>query len=252
MIRRLGVAIRALMVLTVVAGGLYPLVVLGVAQLFFRHQADGSPLAKGSRLIAQDFAGHPRYFQSRPSATGYDVLRTGASNLGPESVVDVPGRPSLLTQVCARSKRVGEREGVSGARPFCTGSGVGAVLKVFPGRVVSVNEPCPAVPFMTEYQGVNVECAQKGQSYAAGRTVPIRGGARWTVPPDAVTASGSGLDPHISVRYADLQAARVARERGRPVEEVRALVRRHTDVPAIGFMGEPGVNVLALNLDLDR
>ncbi|WP_051760397.1 potassium-transporting ATPase subunit C [Herbidospora cretacea] len=167
----------------------------------------------------------------------------------PESVVDVPGRPGLLTQVCARSR-------VSGARPFCTGSGAGAVLKVFPGRVVSVNEPCPAVPFMTEYQGVNVECAQMGQNYAAGRTVPIRGGARWTIPPDAVTAGGSGPDPHISIMYADLQAARVARERGRPVEEVRALIRRHTDVPALGFPGEPGVDVLALdpafNLDLDR
>ncbi|NAS21911.1 potassium-transporting ATPase subunit C [Herbidospora sp. NEAU-GS84] len=99
-----------------------------------------------------------------------------------------------------------------------------------------VNEACPAVPFMTEYQGVNVECAQMGQNYAAG----------WTIPPDAVTAGGPGLDPHISVRYAGLPAARVARERGRPVEEVRSLIRRPTDVPALGFMGD----ALARDLDL--
>jgi potassium-transporting ATPase KdpC subunit len=72
------------------------------------------------------------------------------------------------------------------------------------------------------------------------------------VPADAVTGSGSGLDPHISLANAELQAARVAKARGMPVEKVRELIARNTDPADLGFLGEPGVNVLALNLALDR
>src|SRR5215472_4649469 len=72
------------------------------------------------------------------------------------------------------------------------------------------------------------------------------------VPADAVTASGSGLDPHISVRNAELQVARVARVRGLTSEQVLKLVRPNTESPNLGFLGEPGVNVLALNLELDE
>ena len=118
----------------------------------------------GSSLIGQSFTDSdgnalPQYFQSRPSAAGdgYDPLATGASNLGPESIVDAPGKPSLLTLVCSRSAAVGELDGVDGSRPFCTGGGVGAVLSVIgprdargnvvhPTRVVSVNEPCATAP----------------------------------------------------------------------------------------------------------
>ena len=72
------------------------------------------------------------------------------------------------------------------------------------------------------------------------------------VPADAVTASGSGLDPHISVANAELQAPRVAKVRNLPVEKVQTLIRANTDPANFGILGEPGVNVLALNLALDQ
>ncbi len=277
-------ALRALLILTVLTGLIYPLAITAIAQLpGLRHNADGSMVkvgdaTVGSSLIGQaylDRDGKPlaRYFQSRPSAAGegYDPTATSASNLGPESIVDTlpdpsvaddTGTPSLLTNVCSRSLAVGELEGVDGSRPYCTDNGVGAVLGVFHRdggvgpvtRVVSLNEACPATPFLATYQGVTVECAKFGDDYSAAVVVPIRGDAPATpaVPADAVTASGSGLDPAISTDYADLQAPRVAKARGTGVANVQKLIDRYTSTRALGFMGEPSVNVLQLNLALDK
>ncbi len=72
------------------------------------------------------------------------------------------------------------------------------------------------------------------------------------VPADAVTASASGLDPHISPENAELQVSRVAKARSLGQDAVRDLIRQNTDAPDFGLLGEPGVNVLALNLALDR
>jgi potassium-transporting ATPase KdpC subunit len=166
--------------------------------------------------------------------------------------------------VCTRSLAVGKLEGVDGRRPYCTADGVGAVLSVIRShgltgkvvKVVSVNQECPAKPFIATYEGVPVTCARYGGNYAIGRIVPIHGpGKAWPanpVPPDAVTASGSGLDPDISVAYARLQTPRVARVRGLPTAEVTELVNTYTSSRTLGFMGEPAVNVLQLNLALDR
>jgi K+-transporting ATPase ATPase C chain len=268
-------ALRALLVFTVLLGLAYPLAVLGIAQLpGLRDNANGSLVKAGgqtvgSKLIGQAFTDAdgnpiPTYFQSRPSAAGdgYDPTATAASNLGPEDIVDTADRTSLLTQVCARSKAIGELEGVDGRRPYCTTDGVGAVLAVFHRdgltgpvtRVVSVNQT--GTPFVSTYDGVAVESARAGVDYVAegGVITPIRGDApgKPAVPSDAVTASGSGLDPHISVAYADLQAPRIARERGTDLATVERLIARYTDGRALGFMGEPAVNVLELNLALDR
>ena len=279
LIRQHWAALRALLVLTVVVGIGYPLLIWLVAQIpGLKDKADGSiielngkPVA--SSLIGQLFTddkGNPlsQYFQSRPSAAGagYDPLTSGASNLGPESIVDTPDRPSLLTQVCSRSKAVGDLEGLDGRRPFCTGEGVGAVLSVIgprdtagkvvrPTKVVSVNEPCGTVPrpFIDTYEGIRVVCATAGADYSSGQIVPVEGAAvDPAVPADAVSASGSGLDPNISPAYAELQIARVAKIRGVSPDAVRQLVTSHTEGRTLGFLGEPRVNVVELNIALDQ
>jgi K+-transporting ATPase ATPase C chain len=271
-----------MLVFTVLLGLGYPLAMIAVAQIpGLDSRASGSLLdgangqVVGSRIIGQAFTdadGAPlaQYVQSRPSAAGdgYDPTSTAASNLGPESVVDTlaanpdDASPSLLTQVCSRSVAVGKLEGVSGARPYCTPAGVGAVLGVFRAggltgavtRVVSLNEACPATPFVATYDGVAVECAQIGADYATAIVTPVRGSApaHPAVPADAVTASASGLDPDISPAYADLQAPRIARERGVGVDQVRSLIAEYTSGRSLGILGEPGVDVLQLNLALDR
>lgn len=281
--RRHWAAARALLVFTVICGIGYPLCIWLTAQLpGLRANAEGSIIraggrAVGSSLIGQQFSDAaggplPQYFQPRPSAAGagYDPMASAASNLGPESIVDVPGRPSLLTQVCARSNAVAAAEGLergAGARPFCTAGGVGAVLSVLgardahgrvahPRRVISINEPCATTvrPFLASYAGVPVECARPGDDYSMGKIVPIRGAApsRPRIPADAVTASGSGLDPDISPEYAELQIARVARVRRVSPEQVRDLVRANSAGRGLFIFGEPRVRVLALNLELDR
>jgi potassium-transporting ATPase KdpC subunit len=290
-VRQHWAALRALLVFTVITGLAYPAFIWLIAQLpFLRDQANGSIIESdgktlGSSLIGQSFTDKdgnalPKYFQSRPSAAGngYDPLNTSASNLGPESIVDTLGDPSkskddngykasLLSSVCSRSSTIGLLEGVDGSRPFCTGGGVGAVLSVIgprdslgnvvhPTEVVSVNEPCNTTPtpFLNTYEGVRVQCAKFGEDYSMGQIVPIRGAAPADpqVPADAVTASGSGLDPDISVAYADLQVKRVAKVRGVSADQIQRAVDDNTGVRLLGFLGEPRVNVLTLNLELDQ
>jgi potassium-transporting ATPase KdpC subunit len=278
-------ALRILIILTVILGVAYPLLITGIAQIpGLKSRADGSQISVagnvvGSKLLGQSFTDSkgnplPQYFQSRPSAAGagYDPTASGASNLGPESIVDTlpdpsvktdTGKQSLLTQVCSRSLAIGTLDGVDGSRPFCTSDGVGAVLAVFwsgPGyhgtitRVVSINQTAPATPFMATYKGVKVELAKFGEDYSTGQIVPIRGDApaNPAVPSDAVTASGSGLDPEISPAYALIQEAVVAKTRGITVAQVAALVAQYGKGRDLGFMGEPRVNVLQLNIALDQ
>jgi K+-transporting ATPase ATPase C chain len=182
-------ALRALLVLTVLTGVLYPLAMTGIAQVAFPGKANGSKVEAdgtvvGSSLIGQTWNGEdgkpdPRWFQPRPSAGRYDTLASGASNLAATS-------PELLDRVNARKAQVAAFNGV----------------------------PPSAVPA------------------------------------DAVTASASGLDPHISPKYAEIQAGRVAEARGLDPAAVRELVEDHNDSRLAGFLGEPTVNVLELNMAL--
>ena len=277
-------ALRALLVLTVLLGLAYPLAMAGVAPASRparpgRRLAGAPRTAAGRRLAADRPGVHRRRRQPAPAVLpvpavgGRRRLRPdrppSASNLGPENIVDTC-RPaerteqSLLTQVCARSLAVGELEGVDGApavlhrrrrrrgaRGLPPRRAAGPVT-----RAVSVNQACPATPFVATYEGVTVECRQPGEDYVGRRAIaPVRGDApaEPAVPADAVTASGSGLDPHISPAYAPLQVPRVARARG-PARGPGAR-RWSTSTPtgrALGFLGEPAVNVLELNLALDR
>jgi potassium-transporting ATPase KdpC subunit len=180
-------SIRALIVLTVITGVLYPLLVTGIAQVAFPKQANGSLIEKdgkvlGSSLIGQPFS-DPKYFWSRASATSpmpYNGGSSSGSNQGPTN-------PALKEAVEGRVKALRDAGGD------------------------------PSKP----------------------------------VPVDLVTASGSGLDPHISPAAADYQAARVAKVRGLPEAKVRELVAQNTEGRQLGFLGEPRVNVLRLNLSLD-
>ncbi len=283
-LRQIWASFRMLIIFTVIVGVAYPLVITAIGQIpGLKSRADGSPITLagnvvGSKLLGQSFTDKdgnplPQYFQSRPSAagSGYDPTASSATNLGPESIVDTlpdpavksdTGKQSLLTDVCARSLAIGKADGVDGSRPFCTPDGVGAVLSVFwsgPGyhgritRVVSINQAAPAAAFITTYQGVKVEVGKFGEDYTSGQSVPVRGDApsHPAVPADAVTSSASGLDPEISPDYAQIQEALVAKTRKITVAQVAAEVAKFSKGRDLGFMGEPRVNVLQLNLALD-
>ncbi len=181
-------ALAILLSLSLLTGGVYPLVVTGIAQLFFPAQAAGSLIIKngqaiGSSLIGQSFTA-PKYFWSRPSATAthpYNALASGGSNQGPLNP---------------------------------------ALVDVVKQRIAALQAADPT------------------------NTAPV--------PVDLVTASASGLDPHISAAAALYQLERVARVRGIDVSTVSKLVNEHTEGRWLGFLGEPRVNVLQLNLALDE
>ncbi|MFL9840509.1 potassium-transporting ATPase subunit KdpC [Sphingomonas sp. ST-64] len=182
-------ALRPALVLTasfaLLLGLIYPALITGLAQLALPHQANGSLIREGDRVIGSELLGQTftgdRYFHGRPSAAGaegYDAVASAGSNLGPTS-------KALIDRVKAD---------------------------------IDANRTSP------------------GQS----------------VPADLVTASASGLDPHISPEAASSQVDRVAAARGLKRGTVESLVHHHVDTQILGFLGEDRVNVLALNRALDQ
>lgn len=187
-------ALTLFALLSLLTGLLYPLLVTGLAQALFPHQANGSLIVRGGQVLGSELIGQPftapGYFWGRPSATAptaYNGAASGGSNLS-------TGDPALLAAIQARAQ---------------------ALRAADPGN---------------------------GQTAASPRPIPI----------DLLTASASGLDPHISPAAADYQIPRVAQARQLPIAQVQALVQNHTQARWLGFLGEPRVNVLALNLALDE
>ncbi|MGN6135820.1 MAG: potassium-transporting ATPase subunit KdpC [Aureliella sp.] len=187
MLQQLRTAAVILFALTVLTGGIYPLIVTGIGQLFFARQANGSLIrngeqALGSELVGQAFS-QPEYFWGRLSATApmpYNAAASSGSNYGPL-------HPELIKAAAARI----------------------AALRA---------------------------------AVAPAAKIPV----------DLVTASGSGLDPHISPAAAEFQVPRIAAQRKMSEDDLRELVREHTEGRQLGILGEPRVNVLRLNLALDQ
>ncbi|MGW4736408.1 potassium-transporting ATPase subunit C [Streptomyces shenzhenensis] len=206
--RLLGAGLRALLVLTLVTGVIYPLVVTGIAQGLFSGRANGSEITADGRVVGSSLIGQSynlplkkgqetpdadlKWFQGRPANglgsnslnTQYKLILSGATNLSADSKV-------LIEQVRDAKAAVVKDNSV-------------------PGHTVRPSD----------------------------------------VPADAVTSSGSGLDPDISPAYAALQVHRVAAKNGLPAAQVDKLVEDHTTGRTLGFIGEPRVNVLELNIAL--
>ena len=192
MLRALLASVIGIVTFTVVLGFGYPALMTGFAQVALPHQANGSLVERGNKVVgsslaAQDFS-FPGYFHERPSATSpaYNPAFTTFSNLGPTN-------PALAKLVQANAKAVLKLEG-------------------------------PYNPGLTIHD----------------------------IPVDAVVPSGSGIDPEISIAYANLQAHRVAAVRHLPLATVQSLIKEKTDGRSLDFLGEPGVNVLELNLAIDK
>ena len=181
-------ALRAVIVLGLLTGLVYPLVITAIAQLTMQDKADGSLVRVSGQVVGSSSIGQlwdgEEWFHGRPSAIDYDASTSSGSNLGPNS-------QELADQIAQRAHAILALEG----------------------------------------------------PYHDGLTVA-------DIPADLLTASASGLDPHISVAAAELQAPRIAQVRNLSLEQVRALIHDHTEEPTLGFLGEERVNVLELNLAL--
>jgi potassium-transporting ATPase KdpC subunit len=230
-----------MVVMTVLTGFLYPLVITVVAQAIFRDQANGSLVAVngqvvGSRLIGQNFT-RPEYFRPRPSAagaSGYDPTASGGTNLGPTSAKLLNGTIKLDD----KKNEVVDFDGVKDRLVhYCVDNDI----------PFDLSRPLDG---FKDAQG-NLDDLKLIKAFNDEKN-PLVFTARTPIPADAVTASASGLDPHISPRNAELQAARVAKARSVPIDQVRTLIAAHTEPRTLGLLGEPHVNVLELNLALDE
>ncbi len=230
-----------MVIMTVLTGLLYPAVITGIAQAVFRDQANGSLVTVngqvvGSRLIGQNFT-KDEYFHPRPSAAGtngYDPTATSGSNLGPTSAKLINGTTKMDDKT---KQEVVDFDGVKDrVVHYCVDNGLPYESSV------------PLDKFKDD-KG-NLDDVKLIKAFSDDKS-PLVFASKTLIPADAVTASASGIDPHISPRNAELQAARIAKARGASVEQVQALVDEHTEGRTWGLLGEPRVNVLELNLALD-
>ncbi|WP_369041984.1 potassium-transporting ATPase subunit C [Streptomyces sp. Midd1] len=206
--RLLGAGLRALLVLTVVTGVIYPLAVTGVAQGLFPGKANGSEITANGKVVGSSLIGQ-----------AYNLpLKKGQETPEPD-LKWFQGRPQ-------------------------NGLGTNSVNTqyklILSGATNRSGDNADLIKWVKDAKAAVV----KDNSTADYKVKPS------DVPAEAVTSSGSGLDPDISPDYADLQVHRVAEKNGLPVAQVEKLVGEHTDGRTLGFVGEPRVNVLELNIAL--
>ena len=240
MIKELGPGLRMMIALTIVTGLAYPLAMTGIAEALFSHKANGSLVTQngkivGSSLIGQSFT-KPEYFHPRPSSagTGYDATASVGSNLGPTSAKLLHG----TTKTDDKGKEIVDFDGIADR-----------VVHYCIDNDIPYASSAPLDQFK-DGQG-NLDDVKLIKAFNDTKT-PLVFTPKVQIPADAVTGSASGLDPHISPANADLQAARVAKARGASPDQVRTLIAEGTDKPTLGFIGEPRVNVLLLNMSLDQ
>jgi potassium-transporting ATPase KdpC subunit len=225
---------------TILFGVVYPLAITGMCQVLFPRQANGSLVTAadkviGSEIIGQNFT-KPEYFHPRPSTAGngYDATASGGSNLGPTSAKLVRG----TTKMDDKKNEVVDFDGLN--------------LRIVHYSIendIPYESSAPLDRFRDANGGLDdVKLIKAFNDDKA----PLVFTPKAPIPADAVTASASGLDPHISPDSALAQAPRVAKARGISVEQASQLVAQLTEGPALGILGDPRINVLMLNLALDQ
>ena len=270
MLTHLRVSIVATIVLGVIVSGIYPAIVWGLAQTLFHHQANGSLIKKdgtptdndseavGSALLGQPFS-DVKYFHPRPSAAGngYDPTASGGTNLGPLSDKLINGATNAATTQPTTQPESLAFDGIR-LRTIHYAVDNGIPFKLYNVRSDGTGPKVevPIKQFQDAQGNLNdvalVDAFPHPENDSSDRMVLIADGFSTAIPPDAVTASSSGLDPHISVDNAQLQAKRVANARKVSVDKVKSLIDEYTDGSSLGILGDPGVNVLKLNVALDN
>lgn len=232
--------LRIKLFMTVVLGVLYPLAMTGISQVLFPKQANGSLITAGGKVIGSEIIGQgftkPEYFHPRPSAAGggYDATASSGSNLGPTSAKLIHG----TTKMDDKKNEVVDYDGIN-------------------VRIVhfSVDNDIPYESSMPldhfKAADGSLDDVKLIKAFNDDKA-PLIFTPKAPIPADAVTASASGLDPHISPANALAQASRVAKARGISADQANQVVAKFTEGPELGLLGEPRVNVLKLNLAMDQ
>ncbi len=240
MLKELGPGLRLTLIFTILTGLLYPAVMTGVSELIFPKQANGSLITVGGKVVGSSLIGQPfskpEYFHPRPSAAGngYDATQSGGSNLGPTSAKLLHG----TTKMDDKKNEIVDFDGIG--------------LRVV-HYCVENNLPYESSVPLDQFKDSHgdLDDVKLIKAFNDDKT-PLRFTPKTPIPQDAVTASASGLDPHISPANAETQAGRIAKARGVSSDQVKQLIPQYTDSADLGFLGEPRVNVLMLNVALDQ
>ena len=232
--------LRIKIFMTIVLGVVYPLAMTGISQVIFPKQANGSLIKAGDKVIGSELIGQsfskPEYFHPRPSSAGggYDATASSGSNLGPTSAKLVHG----TTKMDDKKNEVVDFDGINlRIVHYCLENDLPYESSVPLDQFKDAKGDLDDVKLIKAFNDDKA---------------PLMFKPKAPIPADAVTASASGLDPHISPASAKAQAPRVARARGISVDQTNQLIARLTEGPDLGLLGEPRVNVLKLNLALDQ